>query len=157
MVEVAAATGIGRATLYRHFPRRRELIAAIRSQALRDCRVALAGAGVEKGAAAEALERVVRALLPVLDRYRVLLDAPPPNRSDPEQRALAEAVERPVVAVIRRGRRDGEFAADVSEGFLLEVVGGVLRAARRAIVLHDVGPGEAADAAVRVLLEGVRR
>ena len=32
----------------------------------------------------------------------------------------------------------------------------MLRAARRAIVHHGVGPDEAADAAVRALLDGVR-
>ncbi len=156
MIEVAAATGIGRATLYRHFPSRQELIAAIRSQALRECREALAGAGVDEGSAPEALERIVRALLPVLDRYRVLLDAPKPDGSDPGQRALVEAVEGPVLAVIRRGRREGDVTSDVPEEFLFEAVSGVLRAARRAIADRAVGPDEAAGAAVRVLLRGVR-
>lgn len=156
MIAVAAATGIGRATLYRHFPSRRDLIGAIRAQALRECRAALAGADVDEGPAADALERVVRALLPVLDRYRVLLDAPAPDRSDPGQRALMAAVEGPVLAVIARGQREGEVAADLPAGFLLEAVSGVLRAARRAIVHRGVAPGEAATAAVRVLLGGVR-
>ena len=63
------------------------------------------------GTADEALERIVRALLPVLDRYRVLLDAPPADMSDPEQRALKEAVEGPLLEVLRRGRREGSIAA----------------------------------------------
>lgn len=156
MIEVAAVTGVGRATLYRHFPNRAALIAAIRSQALRDCGAVLARAGVGDGTADEALERIVRALLPVLDRYRVLLDAPPADMSDPEQRALKEAVEGPLLEVLRRGRREGSIAAGLPEGFLYEAVSGVLRAARRAIVHHGVGPDEAADAAVRALLDGVR-
>ena len=156
MVEVAAATGIGRATLYRHFPSRRALIDAIRSQAMRDCREVLAGAGLDDGPATEALGRVVRALVPVLDRYRVLLDAPPADLSDPEQRALKAAVEGPLLAVLRRGRREGDIAPGLPDGFLYELVSGVLRAARRAIVHRGVGPEEAAEAAVRVLLEGVR-
>ena len=86
----------------------------------------------------------------------MLLDAPKPDRSDPGQRALVEAVEGPVLAVIRRGQREGEVVSEVPEGFLFEAVSGVLRAARRAIVDRGVGPDEAAGAAVRVLLQGIR-
>ena len=155
MQEVATASGVGRATLYRYFSTRDDLVRAIRLRALRDCREALAPDVLERGSTREALEAVIGALLPVLDRYRVLIDAPLPDRSDPEQRALVEAVERPLLDLIRRGQDGGELDRRFAAGFAFGVLGGVLRAARAAIAAGEVSPERAHPLAVRALLAGL--
>ena len=155
MQEVATASGVGRATLYRYFSTRDDLVRAIRLRALRDCREALAPDVLERGSTREALEAVIGALLPVLDRYRVLIDAPLPDRSDPEQRALVEAVERPLLDLIRRGQDGGELDPRFPAGFAFGVLGGVLKAARAAIAAGEVSPERAHPLAVRALLAGL--
>ena len=148
MQEVATASGVGRATLYRYFSTRDDLVRAIRLRALRDCREALAPDVLERGSTREALEAVIGALLPVLDRYRVLIDAPLPDRSDPEQRALVEAVERPLLDLIRRGQDGGELDPRFPAGFAFGVLGGVLKAARAAIAAGEVSTERAHPLAV---------
>ena len=76
MSDVASATGVGRATLYRHFASREELLRAIRLQSLRECRQALEDVPAPDAVFEEGLRQVIAALLRVLDRYRVLVAAP---------------------------------------------------------------------------------
>jgi AcrR family transcriptional regulator len=155
MAAVALASGVGRATVYRHYSTRDVLIRAIRLRALRDCQQALTPAPLDQACATEALGAVVAILLPMLDRYRVLLDAPPPDRSDPEQGKLTDAIERPLLALIRRGQSVGEFDAQLPATFVLEVLTGVLRAARAAMAAGEVSAESASALAVRALLSGI--
>src|SRR5438270_3909526 len=73
MADVAAAAGVSRATLYRYFPDREALLDALASHALADASARLADAGLERAPVEEALERIVRALTAVGDRYAVLV------------------------------------------------------------------------------------
>jgi AcrR family transcriptional regulator len=155
MQEVATASGVGRATLYRYFSTRDDLVRAIRLRALRDCREALAPGVLERESPREALGAAVGALLPVLDRYRVLIDAPLPDRSDPEQRALVEAVERPLIDLIRRAQERGELDPRFPPAFAFGVMSGVLKAGRAAIAAGEVSPERAHPLAVRALLAGL--
>src|SRR3954454_24484727 len=65
MADVAAAAGVSRATVYRHFPTRDALIDAIRGQAFEDAERALAACELERGSAPEALRRLTRAWLEI--------------------------------------------------------------------------------------------
>src|SRR5213083_357154 len=61
------------ATLYRYYPDREALLDALASHALADAAARLADAGLERAPVDEAIERIVRALTAVGDRYTVLL------------------------------------------------------------------------------------
>src|SRR5207237_2657003 len=73
MADVAAAAGVSRATLYRYYPDREALLGALASHALADAAARLADAGLERAPVEEAIERIVRALTAVGDRYGVLV------------------------------------------------------------------------------------
>src|SRR6476660_284397 len=72
MTDVAEAAGISRATLYRYYPDREALLDALAAHALADAAARLADAGLERAPVEEAIERIVRALIAVGDRYGVL-------------------------------------------------------------------------------------
>ena len=72
MADVAAAAGLARATLYRHFPTRDDLVAAIRAQAYDEAGAAIAACRLDEGPASDALRRLIEALVAVGDRYRFL-------------------------------------------------------------------------------------
>jgi len=155
MREVATASGVGRATVYRHFANRDELVRAIRLRGLRDCREALDPEVFARASAREALGAVLATLVPVLDRYRVLLDAAPPDRSDPEQRALTDAIEQPLRQLIVRGQAAGELDPRFPPDFAIAVLIVVLRAAREAVAAGRMSAEAAHTLAVRSLVAGI--
>src|SRR5215471_3183324 len=73
MGEVAEAAGVSRATLYRYYPSREALLESLAAHALADAGARLADAGLERAPVVEAIERVLRALIAVGDRYAILI------------------------------------------------------------------------------------
>ena len=155
MQQVATACGCGRATVYRHFASRDELVRAIRLRALADCREALAPGVWGQEPVGDALGAVLETLIPLLDRYRVLLDAPPPDLSDPAQRELTDAIIVPLRELVRRGQATGELDPTIPPDFAVAVFSGVLRAAREAVASGTMTLGAAHAHAVRVLVTGI--
>jgi TetR/AcrR family transcriptional repressor of mexCD-oprJ operon len=151
MVDVAAAAGVGRATLYRHFPDREELLDALASHAIADSAARLADAGLERAPVAEAIERIVRALTAVGDRYTVLAGRHVETDRDEVDRLIAA----PVRAVLTRGVESGLLRQDLPPDVLLELFRGVVIAATN-LIRGGLGLEEASAAAASVFLDGTR-
>jgi AcrR family transcriptional regulator len=132
VADVAAAAGVGRATLYRHFPTRESLLEAIRTQGLTDGEEAIEACRLDEGSATDALSRLMAAWLELGDRYRVVVANPSkPDNLDAaarEQR-LAGAIQK----VVERGQAEGEFSQDVPPVWGMSTVGALLVAAIQAV------------------------
>jgi AcrR family transcriptional regulator len=152
MATFASAAGISRATLYRYFPDREALLDALASHALTDAAARLADAGLERAPVEEAIERIVRALTAVGDRYAVL--ASEQVEGDPGE--IERLVGAPLRAVFARGVESGVLRQDLPTDVLLEVFGGALQAAVRLNQRGQLGLEEASAAAASVFLHGAR-
>src|SRR6266581_3933233 len=146
MAEVAAASGVSRATLYRYYPSRETLLEALAARALTDAGSRIADAGLERCPVPEAIERIVRALLAVGDRYAVLLR----EQVEPDPAETDRLVAAPMRAVFARGVESGFFRPDVPVDVLLELFGGALIAALKLIERGQLGFEEASAAAASV-------
>jgi AcrR family transcriptional regulator len=153
MADVAAAAGISRATLYRYFPDRDALLRALASHALTAAAARLADAGLERAPVEEAIERIVRALTAVGDRYAVVVREQ--VESDPAE--IERLVTAPMRAVFNRGVEGGTFRQDIPAEVLVELFGGALAAALRLTERGLLGIEEASSAAASVFLDGARR
>jgi AcrR family transcriptional regulator len=151
--DVAQAADVGRATLYRHFPSREALLAALHEEAVEEMGRRLAEAALDRVPVPEALERIVRAALIVGDRYRVLRQ----ERRRPDDRERVEAVlGRPIRAVFRRGIDAGVLRTDVPEEILLTLFGGLLEQGAELVSSGGASTDDATDWVTSVLLDGVR-
>jgi AcrR family transcriptional regulator len=153
MAEIAEASGLVRATLYRHFPTREELLQAIYSAALEDALAAILAAEPERGNATEAIARVVEALLVVGDRYQILNAE---RRDYPELREQEESVGAPLIALVERGQRSGEIRGDMPLRWLVASLASLLTEALRAVARGDIARAEAGSLATRTFLESMR-
>jgi TetR/AcrR family transcriptional regulator, mexCD-oprJ operon repressor len=111
MAEVAAAAGIARGTLYRHFPTCESLLRALEGAANEEAGRRLAEADLDGVPVDEALARVVRALVAVGEDFIVLLR---------ERRPPEPGFAGPLVALIERGRATGEIRSDAPVTTLVE-------------------------------------
>ncbi|HEY5295848.1 MAG TPA: TetR family transcriptional regulator [Gaiellaceae bacterium] len=152
MADVAAAAGVSRATLYRYYPDREALLHALAAQALADAAARLADAGLDRAPVEEAIERIIRALVAVGDRYAVIVREQITIDPAEAERLLGE----PMRAVFARGIESGLFRQDIPVDLLLELFGGALMAAVKLTQRRQVGLEEASAATASVFLDGAR-
>jgi TetR/AcrR family transcriptional repressor of mexCD-oprJ operon len=116
MSDVAAAAGVGRATVYRYFPSREALLERLADLALTVAGERLASAGLEKVPVEEGVERAVRVLVGVGDYFTVLAR----ERVRPEAAQLDERLNAPLRALLERGQQGGELRPEVPAAWLTE-------------------------------------
>ena len=149
--EIAKAAGVGRVTLYGHFPSRTELVDAVFVHAIEGGEQALGQVDLS-GDPREALTRLIESSWHLVDRYRSLLiaaqDTLPPGRvrelhADPMAR-----VER----LIERGRKEGVFRTDLPTSWLVSVMHNVMHGAAEDIQAARITSDQAAPYITATLL-----
>lgn len=131
MVDIANAAHLTRATLYRHFGTREQLVEGLQARALDHASQALAESQLEEGPALEALRRVIDALAALGPRFRPLLIEG--ADLDPDFQARRAIVLDPLRAVVRRGQDEGEIRADVPPEWVVTALASLLAAGVRAV------------------------
>jgi AcrR family transcriptional regulator len=157
MAEIATAAGLGRATLYRHFPARDELIEALHEQAFADAGLAIASCRLDDGPVLDTLRRVVAALLEVAVRYHILFDDSFLQRTHSERQAeRRERLAAPIARLVERGQRQGELAAGMPARWVGDALGSLLLTGVRKVVEGELTHEQARALAATTLLDGVR-
>lgn len=153
MQQVAAAAGVHRATLYRHFPAREDLLLAIHRLALEEGLRAIEAARPDEGNAADALVRVIGAIAAVGDRYRMTIG----TRDFAEE--LGELRERSgalLIGLAERGRAEGSLRRDIDARWIIVATYYLLVGALGEVALGEMAPEDVAGRISSVLLDGVR-
>lgn len=155
LAEVASRAGLGRATLYRHFPSRDVLRTAIRDEALSRAREALDAAHLEECSAREGVRRAAAALVPHGVRFRILLDEGADTA--PEFLAARDRTLQPLAELVRRGIAGGELDPHADPRWVSMVLAGLLTAAVRAAGDGVLPAERAADHVTGALFDGFGR
>jgi TetR/AcrR family transcriptional regulator, mexCD-oprJ operon repressor len=159
--DIAAAAGVGRATLYRYFPTREALLEALEIQAHEELAARITDAGLDRVPVPEALERLLRAFLAVSDCYVVLVREHELGKDhhgmDQHHKELDAELMAPIRAVFQRGVDDGVLRDDLGIDALMELFGGIVLASLKAGVSRTLGVEETAATLVSYFLDGARR
>ena len=153
MTDVAKAAGLGRVTLYAHFPTRADLLYALARQAIAEAEQAIDATPVDPDAPADqVLTRLIDATWHVLDRYRKL-------RTDsltelgPDQLAQRhDPIRHRLEKIVARGQEQGRFRTDLPLDWLTTVIFGLIHAAADEIEAGRLDPDTAPGLLTATLL-----
>jgi TetR/AcrR family transcriptional repressor of mexCD-oprJ operon len=150
MADVAAAAGMSRATLYRYFPTRERLLAALTASAIDATVTRLAQADLDSVPVPEAIARIARVVAAGGSKYAALI-----SRFGPDDgRSVDQQVKTTIEALLRRGIDDGTFRGDLTADELGILLGSLLQAAARMAADHQAGVEKAAALVTSVFLHG---
>jgi AcrR family transcriptional regulator len=152
MLDVARAAGVSRATLYRYFPNREELVRALAETAVGAAHDRLIEADLDSVPVPEALARLTRALVTTGANYAIVLQEQAAKDHEEIDRLLGD----PIRAVFSRGVAEGVLRADIPPNRLARFFGGLLGAAVHLTAEDDLGVEDACATIVTLFLEGGR-
>lgn len=152
--DVAAAAGVGRATLHRHFAGRDDLIVALAKQATEelDAAVAKAVEGAESWTAS--LKLSLAAIIPLANRQWFLAQEPLEHHPDIAEAYAAQRAD--LIEAIEEAAKEGAFAPDVPAGWIASAYDSLIYAAWEAVRAGELTAAQAADLAWRTLSSGLK-
>jgi TetR/AcrR family transcriptional repressor of lfrA len=150
MSDVAAAAGVGRATVYRYFPSREALLEELAELALTNAGDRLAAAGLGNVSVEEGIARAVRVLVSVGD-YLIVLAR---ERVRPDAAQLERRLALPLRALLERGQETGVVRMDVAASWLTEALLALVVSVL--LARPPLGEEDAAAAITSLFLDGSR-
>jgi AcrR family transcriptional regulator len=144
MTEIARTAGVGRVTLYAHFPSRRALLEAALDHVLAEAGALLESQHLDDQPADEALGALVGSNWQLLDRYRRVFAAAQHELTPQQLRRHHDPALNRIRALVERGQAEGGFRTDLPLDWLVTTVYSLTHAAA-----DDVNAGrlDAADTA----------
>jgi TetR/AcrR family transcriptional regulator, mexCD-oprJ operon repressor len=146
MTEIAREAGVGRVTIYGHFPSREMLLETVLRQAMEAAVQALQDADLDHGSAADALSRLARNAWQVLDGHLGLRTAALHGLGETALREHHEPVLNQVDQLIARGQADGDFRTDLPRTWLVATYYGLIHAAAAEVEAGRLDSSDAAHA-----------
>jgi len=155
LTEVAAIAGVGRATLYRHFETREQLIQELARESLALTDKATEPLKAKKLKGREAIAAMLHAVMPLANRFHFLLSLWTIAEDDPEvseiyHRQLAELAE-----LVEQGKQAGEINTGLTTTWIVTMIDSLIYAGWYLVRSGEYNPGEAAQSAVHTLFSGI--
>ena len=152
MAEIAEAAGVGRATLYRHFPSRESLLRAVARAGFAELVEGFGAARLDQLPADRAIARIVAVFLREGIKYAAVIR----QAAEYQNPADTECTERPVREVINRGMRDRVLRDDLPGEAVFAMFCAMAERALWLTADGTITPEEAAEAVMAIFMNGAR-
>lgn len=154
MDEIAGEARVGRATVFRCFRNRAELLKTLAGRAIAVTDQVASEAAASAETATEALRRVITAVLGASDHYRFLGAAA--ELSGEEE--IASAYERQLgdlAELVAAARREGSIRPELPTGWVVAMIDGQIWAAGAAVTKGAVGRLQAQELLWESIVDGI--
>lgn len=151
MADIARAAGVGRVTLYAHFPSREALLHAVLDHTITAAEPLIEASRPDEGPADEALGRLLRSSWQILDRHRRLFEVAQRELGNDQLRAHHSSATARVERLLTRGRREATFRTDLPTSWLVTTVYTLLHAAAEDVNTGRLQQAKAADVLVATI------
>jgi AcrR family transcriptional regulator len=155
MADIARAAGVGRVTLYAHFPSRTVLLNAALERAIAEAGTTIDAEMSDDDQPDRALGALVGSSWRVLDRYRRLYEAAQQDLSPERLRHHHDPALARVEALIARGRAEGVFRTDLPLGWQVTTFYSLIHAAADDVNAGRLDAGDAAHVLETTLLSAL--
>ncbi|MBS9374042.1 TetR/AcrR family transcriptional regulator [Rhodococcus sp. B50] len=142
--EIAEAAGVGRVTLYGHFPTRAELVTAVVQRALAEAEETVDRIDLT-GNPRDALHRLIAGSWSLTADAGTLLAAAGQALPAEEVRAAHDGLLARATALIDRGRTEGFFRTDLPSSWLASVLHSLVHCAAGEVAAGRLSAEDAAD------------
>ena len=142
VAEIAQTAGVGRVTLYGHFPSRAELIDAVMTRAITDGDQTLGEVDLS-GDPRAALDRLVRSSWLLVNQFRSILVAAQATLPPGRMRDLHSGPARRAEDLVERGQAEGAFRSDLPASWLVGTMHSVMHGAADEINAGRLDPADA--------------
>lgn len=153
--EVAEFAGVGRATLYRHFETREQLIQEIAIECLDETNKVMAPVLINQTSAKDTLSDMFRVLMPMADRYHFLLSLWSIAQGDEQVDAIYQQQLLSLYQLIEAGKAEASIRQDLSTDWILVTIDTMIYGGWWLISEGKSSPEEAAENALITLFNGV--
>lgn len=153
MADIADEAGVGRATLYRHFPTRDSLLQGAKEAGIAELTEGIEAANLGDLSVERAIARLTSVFMRTGAKYAAFITQDDDHGDDVDKQRVIQ----PVREIIDRGVRDGVLRADPPADVLFEMFSALLERALWLTVSGTVTPEAATDAVVDLFLDGARR
>lgn len=151
--ELAPAIGISRATLYRHFAQREELIRALAMYALHEYDKKMNLIDKQNLPPLEKLKALLGALLPMGEQFH-FLSKEWEAIDDPEIADIYNRQSDGLVRLIQAAKDDGSIAQDTPTAWIVQALEALIYAAWESVEAGDIARNDAPSLVYRTLMEG---
>jgi len=153
--DLAAGIGIGRATLYRHFPNREALLREICLYALKQSEVEMMPVFSMNLSAMDTLYAMLEKLIPMGEQL-YFLAREYSALQDEEIVRIYEGQLTTLQNMVRAAKAEGGIAPDIPDAWIVRIIDNIIYAAWEAINDGDIARNDAVELVFRTLIEGLR-
>jgi AcrR family transcriptional regulator len=153
MADIADEAGVGRATLYRHFPTRESLLRGAEEAGIAELTAGIEAANLGDLTVERAIARLTSVFMRTGAKYAAFITQDEDHQHSVDKQRVIQRVRD----LIDRGVRDGVLRADPPADVLFEMFSALLERGLWLTVAGTTTPEAATDAVVDLFLDGARK
>lgn len=154
--DIATHAGVGRATLYRQFETREQLIKEIAVLCLQDFDEATKAIDSEAKTAQRAFEMLFSAIMPFTEQLKFLMNLGSLAEDDAEVQQIYQTQQKELGELVEWGKADKIIDKKLPSQWVVCLLDGLLYSAWLMTDEHEMSHQQASELAVQTLLKGIK-